>query len=51
MADITYCLNTCCPFEDCERHTSNAPLNVPVSVAWFDETCQRHIAFLAEEHE
>ena len=51
MADITYCLNTCCPFEDCERHTNNAPRNVPVSMAYLDGTCRRYIAFLLEEIE
>ena len=51
MADITYCMNSCCPFKDCERHIKNAPLKVVVSMAWLDGTCRRYIGWLVENTE
>ena len=47
--DMTYCMNTCCPFEDCHRHSDNAPRNVPVSMAWLDVDCKRYIEWLKTE--
>ena len=49
MADITYCMNKDCPFKDCERHLTNAPLNMPVSMAWIDGTCRRYIGWVYDE--
>ena len=49
MADITYCMNNCCPFTDCERHSDNAPRGIPVSLAWMDGTCRRYIGWLVDQ--
>ena len=49
MADITYCLNTCCPFTDCMRHSDNAPRGIPVSMAWLDGTCRDYIGWLVDQ--
>lgn len=54
MADITYCINSLCPFKDCERHPSKiskAAMNGKgyVSVANYDGVCRRYISHLVEE--
>lgn len=49
MADITYCMNSCCPFKDCERHIKNAPQKGLVSMAWLDSTCRRYIGWLVDK--
>ena len=53
MADITYCLNSNCPFTDCEKHCSKikeAASNGKgyVSVSNFDGMCRRYIGYLVE---
>ena len=53
MADITYCDNTDCPFEDCERHPtkiSDAALKGRgyVSVSNLGGVCRRYISYLVE---
>lgn len=53
MADITYCVNAACPFNDCERHMSRIADNCIkgagyASVTNFDGVCERYIAYLAE---
>lgn len=45
----TYCLNTCCPFIDCEHHSDNAPRGIPVLMAYKDKTCRRYIGWLVDE--
>lgn len=53
IADITYCSNGSCPFEDCERHLrqlqADAYSNSYVSIANFSGTCRDYIGHLAEE--
>lgn len=51
MADITYCSNACCPFKGCKHHMTNAPLRVPVSMAYMDGTCKRYISWLVDQVE
>ncbi len=54
MADITYCVNRRCPFEDCDRHLANIehlPPETVISVAPLDGTCRRYLEFLVEEIE
>lgn len=53
MADITYCLNSSCPFTDCEKHCSKireAALNAKgyISVSDFGGVCRRYIWNLVE---
>lgn len=50
MLDITYCKNSQCPFEDCERHLKNMPKDAQyVSVASFDGICRDYIGYLVDE--
>ena len=54
MADITYCVNSACPFKDCERHSSkisDACIKGKgyVSVANFDGVCRRYISHIVDE--
>ena len=50
MSDITYCVNSDCPFKNCERHLSkNIKGKGYVSVANFDGVCRRYISYLADE--
>lgn len=54
MADITYCINTYCPFKDCERHLCKAEKAYEqgqryISVASFDGVCRRYISLLVDE--
>ena len=54
MADITYCVNRFCPFEDCDRHLENVkgmPPETLISVAPLDGTCRRYLDFLLEEEQ
>ena len=53
MADITYCVNSDCPFKDCERHLSKIAEAQKsgkgyVSVANYDGVCREYIAYLVE---
>lgn len=56
MADITYCANAQCPFNDCERHLSKASEAAIfgrgyVSMANLDGVCKRYIRHLVDEAE
>ena len=56
MADITYCINGQCPFEECERHPSKIAEAQKqgqrfVSVANFDGVCRKYIGHLVDEVE
>lgn len=54
MADITYCVNSKCPFKDCENHLSNIehlPPETQISVAALDAICTKYLEFLVEETE
>lgn len=56
MGDITYCVNSQCPFKDCERHLSKVSEACIqgrgyVSVASFDGVCRRYISHLVDEIE
>lgn len=53
MADITYCVNDSCPFDDCERHPSKIAKACEdgvgyVSMAALDSTCRRYIGWLVD---
>lgn len=53
MADITYCVNSDCPFKDCERHLSKIAEAQKegksyVSVANYDGVCREYIGYLVE---
>lgn len=54
MADITYCINTGCPFKDCDRHDSKASQAAVdgrgyVSIADYSGVCRRYISHLVDE--
>lgn len=53
MADITYCSNVNCPFEDCERHLRRLPDDAyskqMVSIANFAGTCRDYIRHLVDQ--
>lgn len=56
MADITYCINKQCPFEECERHPGKIAEAAMkgrgyVSVANFDGVCRKYIGYLVDEAE
>lgn len=48
MTDITYCAVNDCPFVDCFRHISRVPRQSVISMAMFDTTCQKYIAWTQE---
>ena len=54
MLDITYCNNTSCPFESCERHLVHVKKfdkdkTKYVSVANFGGTCREYLSYLIDE--
>ena len=50
MLDRTYCINTECPFKDCDRHLSKIQSGTGyVSIANFDGVCERYIGYLVDE--
>ena len=54
MADITYCINSVCPFTECERHPkkiNKACRNGKgyVSVTSYDGTCREYISYLVDK--
>ena len=54
MADITYCGNKDCPFEECERHPGKIAEAARqgrgyVSVASFAGVCRKYIGYLVDE--
>jgi hypothetical protein len=56
MADMTYCINKNCPFEDCERHPNKINTTYVngkdyVSIANFDSVCRRYISHIVDEVE
>lgn len=56
MADITYCINGQCPFEECERHPGKIAEAARqgrgyVSVSNFDGVCRKYIGHLVDEAE
>lgn len=46
---MKYCINSACPFKDCQHHTCHAPRGFAVTVCDMDKTCRRYIDWLAEE--
>lgn len=47
--DITYCINTDCPFSDCEKHFSRLQgKSGTVKIADFGGTCREYISYLVE---
>ena len=46
---MTYCINSECPFRDCEKHLSKSKSKGKVYVANFDGICKRYIAYVLEE--
>lgn len=49
MADITYCINSSCPFKDCDKHLChNKKKKGLISVAALDGVCRRYIAYLVD---
>ena len=54
MRDITYCINSKCPFKKCERHSSKISKACIdgkgyVSVANFDGVCKKYKGHLVNE--
>ena len=52
MDNITYCVNTSCPFWDCENHPGHLEGHDPHEVHSFaalDATCRRYIGWLVEQ--
>lgn len=50
--DITYCINSNCPFKDCERHFEHSKkIKGMISIASLDGVCRRYLNFLLEESE
>ena len=54
MADITYCDNNDCPFNECERHPSKLvelrKLGIEyVSMASFGRVCRKYIGYVLHE--
>ena len=48
-AGMTYCINSECPFKDCEKHISKSRSKDKVYVANFDGICKRYIAYVLKE--
>lgn len=52
MRDITYCMNSDCPFKKCERHNVHlkkiSDRRQMVSVADFGGTCKKYLRYLLE---
>lgn len=52
MSDITYCMNSDCPFKKCERHNIQlkkfSDRRQMVSVADFGGTCEKYLRYLLE---
>ena len=55
MSDITYCVNSDCPFKKCERHNVHlkkfSDRRQMVSVADFGGTCEKYLRYLLEDIE
>ncbi len=53
MADITYCTNMNCPFNECERHLTQlkkyAGQQMQVSVANLGGVCREYLNYVYEE--
>ena len=48
---MTYCINSECPFRDCEKHLSKSKSKGKVYVANFDGICKRYITWVLKECE
>ena len=48
---MTYCINSECPFRDCEKHLSKSRSKGKVYVANFDGICKRYITWMLKECE
>lgn len=48
---MKYCMNSQCPFKDCENHMKHAPRGFAVTTTDMDKTCRRYIGYLVEEEE
>ena len=46
---MTYCINSECPFRDCEKHLSKSRSKGKVYVANFDGICKRYITWMLTE--
>ena len=46
---MTYCINSECPFRDCEKHLSKSRSKGKVYVANFDGICKRYITCMLKE--
>ena len=52
MADITYCINSDCPFKKCDRHFCRLHnKSGKVSIADFSGTCREYIDYLVTKVE
>lgn len=48
---MTYCINSECPFRDCEKHLSKSRSKGKVYVANYYSTCRRYITWVLKEVE
>ena len=49
MKEMTYCINTQCPFTDCNRHLCRLQKQKgTVKVANLDGVCKRHINYIVD---
>ena len=46
---MTYCINSECPFRDCEKHLSKSRSKGKVYVANFDGICKRYVTWMLKE--
>ena len=46
---MTYCINSECPFRDCEKHLSKSRSKGKIYVANFDGICKRYITWMLKE--